>query len=101
VNHDDPYKRIAPVDYFRRLAGIEVPASGLVRCPHPDHDNRTPSCSVGPNAASGWCCHGCHAQGAIYDLASAITGGPTGSWLRGAAFRQARERVRDAFGDLT
>ena len=95
--HDDPYKRIAPAEYFRRLAGIEVPASGLVRCPSPTHDDATPSCHVGRDASEGFCCHGCGIGGAIYDLASALEGGATGRWLRGDAFRRARERVRLTF----
>lgn len=95
--HEDPYKQIAPVEYFRRLAGIEVPASGLVRCPSPMHDDTTPSCHVGRDASEGFCCHGCGIGGAIYDLASALEGGATGRWLRGDAFRSARERVRVTF----
>jgi hypothetical protein len=100
VNHDDPYKRIAPVEYFQRLAGIEVPRSGLVSCPNPSHEDRTPSCHVGSDAGEGWCCHGCGAAGAIYDLASVLDGGPTGPWLRGEEFLRARERVRRAFSDV-
>ncbi len=95
--HDDPYKAIAPVEYFRRLAGIEVPASGLVHCPSPTHADTTPSCHVGRDASEGFCCHGCGIGGAIYDLASALEGGATGRWLRGDAFRRARERVRVTF----
>jgi hypothetical protein len=95
--HDDPYKQIAPVEYFRRLADIEVPASGLVRCPSPTHEDSTPSCHVGRDAGEGFCCHGCGIGGAIYDLASVLEGGATGRWLRGDAFRRARERVRVTF----
>ena len=47
--------------------------------------------------AKGFCCHGCGIGGAIYDLASALEGGATGRWLRGDAFRRARERVRVTF----
>jgi hypothetical protein len=101
VDHDDPYKRIAPAEYFRVLAGIEVPHSGFVRCPSPQHDDRTPSCMVGDDAEAGFYCYGCGDGGAIYDLASLLEGGPTGSALRGEAFRAARRRVREAFGDLT
>ncbi len=100
VDHDDPYKRIAPATYFARLAGIEVPRHGLVRCPAPAHRDRHASCKVGEDAAAGWWCHGCDAGGAIYDLASVIEGGPTGRALRGDAFRAARERVRRTFGEL-
>jgi hypothetical protein len=99
VNHDDPYKRIAPVKYFHVLAGIEVPQHGLVSCPNPAHEDATPSCHVGRDAGEGWCCHGCGAAGAIYDLASVLLGGPTGHWLRGERFQRAQAAVREAFGD--
>lgn len=98
VGHEDPYKRIPPVDYFQRLAQIEVPARGLVSCPNPAHTDATPSCCVSADPGDGWCCHGCGAAGAIYDLASVLQGGPTGRWLRGDEFRRARERVRQAYG---
>jgi hypothetical protein len=102
VDETDPYKRIAPPEYFRRLAGITVPRGGLVSCPAPAHDDRHPSCSVGAEASQGWCCHSgeCGARGAIYDLASVLHGGPWGRELRGSAFTRARARVREAFGDV-
>jgi hypothetical protein len=98
----DPYKRIAPPEYFRRLAGITVPRGGLVSCPAPAHDDRHPSCSVGAEASQGWCCHSgdCGARGAIYDLASVLLGGPWGGELRGTAFTRARARVTEVFGDV-
>ena len=99
-SHLDPYKRIAPREYFERLAGIVVPRDGLVHCPA--HEDRIPSCSVGTDASQGWRCHagGCGARGAIYDLASVLLGGPWGPQLRGEAFRRARAYVIDAFGEL-
>jgi len=97
VDRDDPYKRIAPVDYFHVLAGIKVPQHGLVSCPNPAHEDATPSCHVGRDAGEGWCCHGCGAGGAIYDLASVRDGGPTGRWLRGEQFRRAHDVVQRAF----
>src|SRR6478752_7160662 len=74
--------------------------------PPPPSPHRTPpptphpSCSVGAHAQDGWCCHaaGCGARGAIYDLASALVGGPWGPALRGEAFARARARVAEAFG---
>jgi hypothetical protein len=99
VMHDDPYKRIAPAEYFHRLAGIEVPTDGFVSCPNPAHEDTTPSCHVGRSAGEGWWCHGCGAGGAIYDLASVLLGGPTGRWLRGEEFRRARDLARVAVGD--
>jgi hypothetical protein len=101
--HRDPYKQISPPEYFEKLAGIDVPQRGLVRCPAPWHEDRHPSCSVGTTATQGWCCHAgsCGARGAIYDLASVLLGGPYGNDLRGEAFKRARAYVHDVFGDLT
>ena len=98
--HDDPYKQIAPPDYFLRLARIEVPSGGLVSCPNPRHEDEEPSCHVGAAPDEGWCCHGCDAAGAIYDLASVLNGGPTGRGLRGSAFRDAEQVVKDAYPEL-
>ncbi len=92
-HHDDPFKRIAPVDYFQALTGVAVPRIGLVRCPSRAHQDEDPSCSVGGDASGGWMCHGCGAAGAIYDLASVLLDGPTGQELRGDAFKAARELV--------
>ena len=99
--HDDPYKRISPPEYFEKLAGIDVPRGGLVRCPA--HDDRHPSCSVGIDSTQGWKCHSasCGAGGAIYDLASVLLGGPYGRELRGEAFLRAKAYVADVFGELT
>jgi hypothetical protein len=92
---DDPYREIPAELYFERLAGVAVPRSGLVSCPAPDHPDRNPSCSVGGTV---WCCHSCGRGGSIYDLASALGGGPVGEALRGEEFRRARELVAAAFG---
>jgi len=98
VHHDDPYKRIEPADYLRALAGIDVGQRRLVRCPSPQHEDRTPSCSVGRDASEGFYCFGCQAGGGIYDLASLLLGGPTGPALRGAAFKAARALVAERLG---
>ena len=76
-----------------------MPRDGLVNCPA--HEDRIPSCSVGTDASQGWRCHagGCGARGAIYDLASALLGGPWGPQLRGEAFKRARAYVVDVFGE--
>jgi len=96
----DPYKDIPPADYFLRLAGIALPRYGNVSCPHAHHEDNDPSCRVG-GLSEGWLCHGCGAGGGIYDLASAIDGGPTRQALRGEAFKQAAARVHAIYGDLT
>jgi hypothetical protein len=93
----DPYKRIPAAVYFSLLAGITVPArGGLVRCPA--HDDEHPSCSVSTTEPV-WRCHACGAGGTLYDLASALLGGPTGHDLRGDAFKRARSYVVEALGE--
>jgi len=93
---DDPFKRIPAPAYFGLLAGITVPPrGGLVRCPA--HDDEHPSCSVSPDDVV-WHCHACQAGGTIYDLASAVLGGPTGPELRGDTFKRARAYVVDVLG---
>ena len=103
VDHEDPYKRISPPEYFEALAGVTVRRDGLVRCPATWHEDAHPSCSVGVDASTGWCCHSgsCGARGAIYDLASVLLGGPWGRELRGEQFKRARAYVADVFGELT
>jgi hypothetical protein len=103
AEHEDPYKRISPPEYFEALAGIEVPRGGLVSCPRVGHHDVHPSCSVGTEADTGWKCHSasCGAGGAIYDLASVLLGGPWGRELRGEQFHRARAYVADVFGELT
>ena len=94
---DDPYKRIPAPVYFPLLAGITVPQrGGLVRCPA--HDDEHPSCSVSATDPV-WKCHACPAGGTIYDLASAVLGGPTGHELRGEAFKRARAYVIEVLGE--
>jgi hypothetical protein len=51
----------------RELVGARTDSPRVtVRCPHPDHLDRTPSCSV---SASGYRCYGCGRSGDVFDLA--------------------------------
>lgn len=95
VHHEDPYKRLDLADVFFKVTGREVPAHGLASCPRPDHPDRTPSCNV---QADVWHCYGCGEGGGVYDLASAAIGGPTGSALRGDAFKRAKEELEIHYG---
>jgi len=93
----DDAERVSPPDYFRRLTGLEVPeGGGHVLCPL--HEERTPSCLVFAEPERGWHCFGCGAGGRVYDLASALGGGPTGRELRDEAFREAKRWVNAALG---
>jgi hypothetical protein len=74
-DNDDALLTIDPPTYFAYLAGVDVPGGGAtIRCPLPDHKDRTPSCHVYPDAAQGWYCFGCHRGGALYDLARELSG---------------------------
>ncbi|OAI39315.1 hypothetical protein AYO39_00530 [Actinobacteria bacterium SCGC AG-212-D09] len=95
---DDPYKRLPAATYFALIAGTQVPPrGGLVRCPA--HEDEHPSCSVSATEPV-WKCHACGAGGTIYDLASAVLGGPTGQELRGDAFKRARAFVVETLGEV-
>ena len=100
---EDPLLEIPPAEYVEHLADVEVPSSGVIRCPLPNHDDRTPSFKVYPDAERGVWGHGCQRGGSIYDFASALEGGPIGSGLRGEAFKAVRAWVLARFchaGDL-
>ncbi len=93
----DPFRLIPAAVYFPLLAGVELPAKGNIHCPSPTHPDVKESCSVEEYVFH---CHGCGAQGTIYDLASLMRGGPTGDALvaEKARFhliaREVRERCR-------
>lgn len=94
----DDLALVAPPDYFRALAGVEVgERGGYIDCPLPEHSERTASCHVWADAERGWWCFGCARGGGIYDLASLMEGGPSGSSLRGSAFARARAAARSRF----
>ena len=94
----DEADRIAPPEYFRVLTGLSGPEQGgHVLCPL--HEERTPSCLVYAEPERGWWCFGaCGKGGRLYDLASALGGGPVGRELHGEAFLEARRWARAALG---
>lgn len=86
----DPLRQIPAETFVRVLTGEEVPPSGRIRCPFPEHEDRTPSCSVGATTVR---CFGCGRSGSIYDLAAAM-------WdmePRGRAFVELHKRLRGLF----
>jgi bifunctional DNA primase/polymerase-like protein len=70
----DPLAQLDPPLYFGLLAGRVPDRRGFVRCPLPDHADRTPSCHVYATAEAGWFCFGCRRGGTIYDLAALLAG---------------------------
>ena len=90
----DPFRLIPAAIYFPLFAAIEVSAKGNIHCPSPTHPDVKESCSVAEHV---WHCHGCGAQGTIYDLASLMRGGPTGEALctDRAWFHTVAEEVRE------
>ena len=87
----DVLLEVEPAAYVESLTGAEVPRSGVIRCPLPDHEDRTPSFHV-YGAERGWFCFGCHRGGTVYDLAAALWGLPT----RGSGFVELRRQVAEA-----
>lgn len=94
---DDPYRQIPAADYIARLAGLQVNAAGYVSCPSREHRDSHPSCRVGGPDPTLFKCFSCGTAGGIYDLASLVLGGPTGTQLRGDAFKAARKLVTDRY----
>jgi hypothetical protein len=64
---DDPYRRIPIVEVYEALTGREA-GCGKLSCPHRDHADENPLCSLG---ADSFYCHSCGANGGIHQLASA------------------------------
>lgn len=60
---------------FRDLARLVVPeleipdGGGMIRCPLPTHEDRTPSCKLSPK---GWKCFGCQEGGDVIDLVQKV-----------------------------
>jgi hypothetical protein len=101
VDRDDPYRCIPAVEYMARIAGLQPDRAGFVRCPAADHCDEHPSCRVGGPDPTKWKCMSCEAAGTIYDLASAVLGGPCGrGQLHGEDYRAARELIVRTFGEL-
>jgi hypothetical protein len=85
---------IAPPDYVRDLAGLEVgPDGGKVGCPF--HFDRTPSLHVYPTAKRGWYCYGCERGGNIFQFAALVGGFSLP--LRGADFLRVESALLDIY----
>lgn len=86
----DVLDEIPPADYVEALTGVEVPHHGVICCPLPGHDDRSPSFKVWPDA--GWFCFGCGRGGDLYTLGAELWGMST----RGPGFRELRRELARA-----
>jgi hypothetical protein len=67
------------------------PAGLLVRCPSPNHQDRTPSCSIQERGGVlVWKCHGCDAGGDVLELVAAVRGLSTKRDFRAVLLEAAR-----------
>lgn len=82
----DPLLDLDLRDVWEQLTGDEPNASGRVRCPNPDHDDRWPDCSPREHD---WRCFGCGAHGSIIDLGALLYGIEP----RGRGFHTIRQRL--------
>jgi len=87
----DPLKQIPPAVYVEALTGEVVPRNGKIRCPLPDHEDRTPSFQV---YSSHWKCFGCGRHGSIIDFGAALYGLEP----RGSGYFEIRRRLIDDLG---
>lgn len=87
-----------PPEYYYRLTGLAVNQSGgLVSCPHPNHEDRNPSCHVFGEAGKGFYCFSCGATGNAFEMAAYLAGW-NGGLLRGSTFVDAARNVAQALG---
>ncbi len=90
---EDVLRRIDPPSFVEALTGLHVPPSGMVSCPLPGHDDRTPSFKAYAAAEQGAWCFGCSRGGTIYDFAAQLWGYPLP--LRGQDFIEVKRRLLD------
>lgn len=83
---DDPLRAIPLAVAVEILTGTEVPASRMIRCPLPGHEDRTPSCHVNDEL---WFCHGCGAGGDLLELGAQLFG----IEARGSGYFDLRQRL--------
>jgi hypothetical protein len=94
-------RSVSPEVYFDLLAPALMadfnPRTGMVRCPHPDHDDRTPSCKVWSSPEKGWRCFGggcpIGAGGDVFDLVAVMQYGVKANRLTAEQFPEVAETV--------
>ena len=72
----DVLRALPATEYVAVLARVDVPAGGMIRCPLPGHEDRTPSFHADAGDR-GWYCHGCGKGGGVIDLAGHLWNRPT------------------------
>lgn len=87
----DPVLAVPLEDVWPLLCAGDV-VRGMAPCPHPDHDDRSPSASV---RGTRWRCFGCGAKGSIIDLG----GFAYGMVPRGRDYFDIRNRVAALLGE--
>lgn len=90
-SEEDWLRGLEPVRYVADLAGVAVPGPGKIRCPLPDHGDRTPSFHVYETPEDGWFCFGCRRGGDVFTLAALLCG--RDPHLTGAAFCEVEDML--------
>jgi CHC2 zinc finger len=85
-------REIPTEDYVPCLSGEDFERGGKMRCPLPNHDERTPSFHV--RRDNRWQCFGCGSSGDIYNLAALLWDYP----LHGSGFLDLHKRLMELFG---
>ncbi len=62
-----------PLQAVGNLLGLRLPLHGMIRCPFPDHDDRTPSFEVRKSGIR-WVCYGCRRSGGPIDFVKTYHG---------------------------
>ncbi len=98
-NGGDPYERLSILEVYEALTGNAASTTRKVHCPHRDHPDPDPSCNLDATKNC-WTCRSCGRGGSVYQLASAVLGGPTNHDVRGDAFKAAKRMLAEHFGEL-
>jgi len=94
---EDSLRGVAVSEYVMALCGVEIPASGKIRCPLPGHDEKTASfTNFEAHGGTGWFCFGCSRGSDVYDLAGLMLG--LSLPLEGERFKQAKAFARERLG---
>lgn len=88
----DSLRDIDAQEFYEALTGLA--GADRVTCPAPDHADSDPSCVL--DASGLWHCFACQAGGTIYELAAYVWGFQLP--LRGRAYGEVRDRLKEMFG---